>query len=1301
MGLIKSFNENVGYQKSITLKNELKPIGKTLDYIIENKVIEKDEKRNDDYILAKEIIDSFHREFIDNSLACVKLDWSDLVNCVLNDSNDEKYQEKLEKLQDAKRGEIVKLFKNSSYANFDDIFKEKLFNDILPSKLTDESEKKVIRSFCKFTTYFKGFFENRKNVYSSEAISTSIAYRIVHENFPKFLSNLRVFNKLQEVAPKIITELNKQLKNLLSDKSLTSLNQIFAVDFLNSVLNQKGIDFYNQVISEINQIINISMQPDLELKEILKKNKCAKMGGLYKQILSDRESKFNLDLFDNDQDVIDSIKKFYEYSFESISVIKKLISSISPISPSSPQPYMYEDLKGIKVQGKSINFLSKELFGSNNWDLIRNCIENAKSIDKQFLKIVKKNGNDLDKTLSKQDFSIYDLNEWTKEFLTQNEFLNQNGKKLLIDSFVDVFEGKISLLLNSANNINWPEDLQSKENKNLIKELLDCLLNIYRYAAILSVKSFDINASFYNDYDVAIHDLSSIVHLYNKTRIYCTKKPYSSDKFKLNFDSSQLAEGWTETKLNDHLSIIFLKEDKYYLGIYNKNNKKDINFEKHISSKDCYRRMKYFQFKDIRIMLPKCTVTVDDVKEHFANNSSDYELFNSKTFNKKLIITKEIFDLGSAKDKKFQKEYKKVNEAEYRDALKKWITFAIEFLHCYKTTSLFDIHLLKSPEEYEYLTDFYDDVNSLTYKLEFVDVDSKYIDQLVNEGKLYLFQIYNKDFAAKTTGKKNLHTMYLQSIFDERNLQEGIVKLNGNAEIFFRKKSIDSKNIVKHSKGSTLVNKLYINKDGKNVSIPDNLYKEICDYENKITDHLSEKAQIIYKFIKTKEATHDIVKDNRFTVDKFQFHCPITINYKKPSKVSKFNEKVLKFLKNNKDVNIIGIDRGERNLLYITVINQNGDILKSISFNTVSMISNDKVNNIDYHEKLLQKEKERLEEKRSWDSVSKIATLKEGYLSAVIHQIALLMVEYNAIVVLENLNVFFKRIRHGIAERSVYQKFEKMLIDKLNYLVFKSEDWCTPGGLLNGLQLTNKFTKFEEVGQQSGFLFYVPASFTSKIDPTTGFANTIKMGELKNSDSQKKFITSFDSISYDQSELLFRFDVDFSKFHCIAEMYKTKWSIYSYGTRILREKDDQGHYYDKDNYNPTEELIKLFKEYNIDYISGKNLISVIDKVSNSSFWIELFKIFKNILQMRNSVSGGMRDYLVSPVKGKNGDFYNSETCLDKYPKDADANGAYHIALKGLLIMNKNNIAKTKDELKKVKTISNKEWFEYVQKERLH
>ena len=80
--------------------------------------------------------------------------------------------------------------------------------------------------------------------------------------------------------------------------------------------------------------------------------------------------------------------------------------------------------------------------------------------------------------------------------------------------------------------------------------------------------------------------------------------------------------------------------------------------------------------------------------------------------------------------------------------------------------------------------------------------------------------------------------------------------------------------------------------------------------------------------------------------------------------------------------------------------------------------------------------------------------------------------------------------------------------------------------------------------------------------------------------------------------------------------------------------------------------------------------------------------------MRNSVTGTEIDYIISPVANENGEFFDSRTCSDKLPKDADANGAYNIARKGLMLIEQ---IKKSEDLKKIKfDISNKSWLQYVQ-----
>lgn len=335
--------------------------------------------------------------------------------------------------------------------------------------------------------------------------------------------------------------------------------------------------------------------------------------------------------------------------------------------------------------------------------------------------------------------------------------------------------------------------------------------------------------------------------------------------------------------------------------------------------------------------------------------------------------------------------------------------------------------------------------------------------------------------------------------------------------------------------------------------------------------------------------------------------------------------------------------------------------------------------------------------RKNWQTIGNIKELKEGYLSNVIHEIARLMVENNAIVVMEDLNFGFKRGRFAV-ERQIYQKFENMLIEKLNYLVFKEKAASEPGGVLNAYQLTDKSANVGDIGKQCGWLFYVPAAYTSKIDPKTGFSNLFSTKGLTNVEKKKSFFEKFDAIHYDKKEDCFVFSIDYSKLGGNAD-YQKKWEIYSRGERIV--------YSGKDNkistVNPTENLKAVFEKFGVNWRNEKNfmdsLLSVQAEKSNVPFFDELLRSFNTVLQMRNSIPNSEVDYLVSPVKAADGTFFDSREQLAlgknaRLPVDADANGAYHIALKGLYLL-KNNF--NLNDKGFIENISNAGWFKFAQK----
>jgi CRISPR-associated protein Cpf1 len=100
----------------------------------------------------------------------------------------------------------------------------------------------------------------------------------------------------------------------------------------------------------------------------------------------------------------------------------------------------------------------------------------------------------------------------------------------------------------------------------------------------------------------------------------------------------------------------------------------------------------------------------------------------------------------------------------------------------------------------------------------------------------------------------------------------------------------------------------------------------------------------------------------------------------------------------------------------------------------------------------------------------------------------------------------------------------------------------------------------------------------------------------------------------------------------------------------------------------------------------------------SWFFDGLYNAFSKTLQLRNSNPNTGEDYIRSPVKNMNDTFFDSRVLNGHMlPVDADANGAYHIALKGLYILNKISAKLESDQDKlKIPVISNVDWLRFIQ-----
>lgn len=1220
------------YAVSKTLRFELIPTPETEKHIREKGILDADEKLAVSYKRMKETMDDFHKDFIDRALSTAQLRHIDEY-CALywadaEEKNSKKYADRLKAASAELRKEIVQCFDADDA--FKKIDKKEFIKDELETWINEKHPMLYYDpDFKKFTTYFEGYRKNRMNLYSDEEKAGSVAYRLIGENLPKFLDNIRIYEKVK--ASKVAGKFSKLCKDMEQYMNGRSLDEMFSARAYPSTLTQTQIDQYNTVIGGrndgssklqgLNEYINLYNQqhPDAKLPIF-------KM--LYKQLLSDRISASWLpEAFDNAQALFDGVEAFAQEV-----LTDTVLNDLQTVLNELPE----RDAALIYVRKSSVNDISSRLFGY--YSVFNDALDAMGENEKTGYISLARLQSAVDgyiPTLDKDEYESI-VSEYAPNCVTACFFDNLHE---YIENISDAYEA-----LRPCFGVEHDENYQlSEKEKTRLKAYLDGVIALLHFIKPLYIdKDFALEKDevFYSDFMPLYEKLSQVTKLYDKVRSFASKKPYSTKKIKLNFGCSTLLSGWDVNKETQNLGVLLIKDGNYYLGIMDKANNKLFSDVPECQSEDCYQKVVYKLLQEPYKMLPKVFFSKSRINE-FAPSEEIMSIRINETFKKgPNFIAADCHKLV---------DFYKTSISRHPD----WRRFEFKFS---PTGTYVDIN------------DFYQEVAEQGYKLFFKPVSTAYIDSAVSEGKLYLFRIYNKDFSPSAKGKPNLHTMYWKALFDEKNLADVVYKLSGHGEVFYRRRSIDDEKRVIHPANKPI--------DKRNSGMSG---------ETSVFDY-------------------DIIKDRRYTVDKFQFHVPISLNFKAHG-VSNFNEKVCTYLKNNPDVNIIGIDRGERNLLYISMIDRSGRVVKDSRGNYIQYSLNTitgEYKNADgapvkfstpYHELLDKKEKNRREARENWGDIESIKELKAGYMSQVVYHISRLMVEYNAIVVMEDLNSGFKNGRKKV-EKQVYQNFEKALIEKLNYLVFKDYPVDTCGGLYRALQLTDKFKSFGMLTKQTGFLFYVPAWNTSKIDPVTGFVDMLKP-KYKSIPDARVFFSKFNYIRYNDQKDWFEFSFDYGNFTDKADGTKTDWTLCTYGSlRYAYNKSLNNGHGGYEKWNVTDKLKALFSANGIEYADGKDLKAKITAQNKADFYAILVKCLQVTLAMRYSSVEDGKDFILSPVADENGVFFCSEGRNDGLPQDADANGAYNIARKGLCVLEHIDVAEKYSDWST--KISNKEWLNFVQ-----
>lgn len=1312
------------YCLSKTLRFEIKPEPNTKDrfkkWIDELKNTENEITKNDNlfakdkaiykaYLALKPILDSIHEKFITFALE------SDKAKEIYFSSYFEKYKNK-EKLNDEEkklREEIGKLYlEPAKLFSENKNFKESKPYEILTDKsilcyieqnishythnISEQELKNHLEVFKGFFTYFSGFNINRENYYTTnEEKSTAIATRIVHKNLPTFCNNILRYERNKEIYNEIYNDLKKnnhetKIKTEIDVKEACPISQeIFNIKYFSNCLSQNQIDNYNMIIGNNNLLINNFNQlhykdsnfQKLPLFETLYKQiGCGKKKRFFFQLLEDCENDLSTEQ-KNTEDIL-SLEKLLNTVAQNVEKYFKSESENTQGISTIPDFIKYlencNDFKGIYWNKYAVTSIFNKYF-INYYDVVNKLSENpaCATFPKNREEQIKLNDAIeleslfyiLDKEKIENLFKKNILEEF-KDIINLSDSTSKNLIKILIHNTNNL----ISIVLENKNNV-----LSLKRNKNnskteedsfvsTIKNWFDAILEVLHFIKYFEVRETKVKGNILNSnvneaIKLFLHSENTSWFLwYDLVRNYLTKKmqdDVKSNMLKLNFGSSSLLGGWSDGQEKIKISTILKHEDSIFLCILKDKNIFDTSKENNPIYKE--------NGKGSRLILRNLA----------------FKTLAGKGFKSQFGIS--YGDLGKKDPEKAIKNLKEIISQKYK----------------IKYPALNEILNKEYSEKKEFDADIKEALNHC-YICTFSNIDWELIEKKEEAGDLFLFKIWTKDFSNKSDGNKNLQTLYWENILSEKSMHQ----LCGGAQIFMRN-PIENKKPYIHK-----ANELILCKKG----VPSNIQKEIkkiiqenqFSSEKEITEFIKKNEKNILSTtnsdfnlssLKFSKKKHDIIKDKRFFYEnKYFFYCPIKLNYASKSYSQNYgkacleiNKQVNNVIQKSDDITYLGIDRGEKHLIYTCLIDKNGEIIECNSQN--------QINETDYNKKLSDIAQSRQSSRKNWQTIENISNLKDGYISNVIHNIVTQAIKKTTYIILEDLNKEMKQGRQKF-EKQVYQKFEVALAKKLNFVVDKSAKENELASVEKALQLTPPIDNYQDIEnkKQFGIMLYTRANYTSITDPVTGWRKTIYLKKGSEEFMKKQILENFIEIAFDGNDYYFEY----------KEKHANKtWKMYSgkNGISLPRFQNNKQQKQGKTIWEPISvDVVSILNELFCDFDKQKSLKKQLEKgehqLNKSSFrnensWDTLRYVIDTIQHIRNTGKTETdNNFLYSPVRDEHGMHYDSRNYHNyDLPADADANGAFNIARKGLIMDAhiKNWIKQGKKENDLDLFISDEEW----------
>lgn len=1222
----------------------------------------------------KIVLNCFHEDFINYALSSREIedydfssylvqyreknidedDMREEIGKIINSKVESFIQKYISKLPKEKAKKFAIAFdKHKKDKQYCSVFSIKEIRDLLeynPSLCPQNISKKEyvfsVNTIKGFWHTLDTFTQNRENYYMyDKEKSTSIITRILYDLLPTYCANILIYEHCKDTYNSMFAELTQvevEMKiknpsnNVYEDIKSVDLS-IFDIARFGSTLTQQRIEQYNAEVSKMNEVVNLYNQQFVGREGF---NKLKPFSNLHKQIgctpsvvpMSIRlEKHYERDVVNKENSECKSLESL-------IQVIKEAVTSLSnendQLSVLSLVNWIEnkEDYDGIYMTDKAIDSLLRKYMVDPY--TIKDSVHNIKSCT---IYDSKKEEGEQTKwrsaveltPLFKQIDKDYDYDTAFKPAVYKDYVNVLDPERTISHNLMSLYCNAFRQTVEAATNFGTIDDLHLQNEKSyaILFEWLDSVLDMCRMAKNFSVRKDKIKGA---ELDSEMQQF--IAHIlepdwfgwYAAIDTFVSQKPQNivkDNEIKLNFDKSTFMDGWGESKIKDNLCFIVKKESFFYLCILLNSNliNEDSRLYKNVCD-DAYQMV----FKPLTFK----TIT-NAYKGKFGKKYSEETDVQTKIKNVKDII----------KDN-YVSRYPKLSSV----------------------TNL----------KFSSTTDFIKMINDilLSYsQCTIKPINWEYLKEQEGDG-VFILKLYNKDFSKASIGKKNLFTIYWEDLFTGNSNH----RIGGNAALFSREPAGDKDSTIVHRAGSFFLNK----RDKNGDIIPNKVYQELYNYKNNNRELKSQLAKDLLDkdlavFKKVKEG-HEIVKDRRFySGRKYTFHCAIKFNEgaegfpKYPEAVyTRFDHKI------NEQMGtptFMGIDRGEKHLVYWCLLNADGTVNDCNDFDTI--------NGTNYVQLLEDRSALRKSEQKERRQKSDIKQLKNSYVKLVTSEItkrailpAITNEEPLQYIILEKLNKEMKGKRAHI-EKQTYQALEEALASKLSFFVDKNLTEG-PGSIKQPLQLVPPFKTFDNIdGKDSfGIMQYTRANYTSVTDPLTGWRQSIYIQGGKSEEIIQRIVAAFDNIRFDGKDYAFDYTDENTGKH---------WTLYS-GENGKPLDRFYGYIKESDEHHPRVDVVKildaLFMNFDKTTSLRDQLVSGVElnKNPDSSRTAaeELRFAIKIIQQIRNTGNLAADDnYLQSPVRDNEGRHFDTRKSkqfngLEKI-KDGDANGAYNIARKGYLM----------------------------------